>query len=202
VYPFALVGLDVRWFLPLFFIGLGLLVFLLGTLAWFYARFRGEGTVDLWLYRFSRHPQYLGWILWSYGLMLMASQAPIPLGGENPGASLLWIISSLIIVCVALAEEIKMGGERGEEYEAYRASAPFMLPVPRGVSRLIAAPVRLLLGTDRPQNGRELVLTAVVYLVILVVLSLPFLLLGVPGHLGWGAWPSGLGAIRPLYLGR
>jgi protein-S-isoprenylcysteine O-methyltransferase Ste14 len=200
VYPFALVGVDVRWLLAFLLIGLGLLVFLLGTLAWFYARLQGKGTADFWLYRFSRHPQYLGWILWSYGLMLMASQAPIPLGGENPGASLPWLISSLVIVCVALAEEIKMGKERGAEYEAYRANTPFVFPLPEFASAVITAPLRLLLRKDRPENGRELLVTAALYLVILVVLSLPFILLGIPGYVGWGAWPSGLGAIRPWSL--
>jgi protein-S-isoprenylcysteine O-methyltransferase Ste14 len=200
VYPFALIGIDVRSMVAYLAVGLGLLVFLLGTLAWFYARFQKKGTVDFWLYRFSRHPQYLGWIVWSYGLMLMASQSPIPFGGENPGASLPWLISSLIIVCVALAEEITMGQERGQEYEAYRASAPFMFPLPKFVSVVITAPMRLLLHKDRPENGKELLVTVVVYLVILVVLSLPFILLDVPGYLGWGAWPSISGPIRPLFL--
>ena len=200
VYPFALVGVDVRWLLAFLLIGLGLLVFLLGTLAWFHAKFRGKGTVDFGLYRFSRHPQYLGWIVWSYGLMLMASQAPIPLGGENPGASLPWVISSLVIVCVALAEEIKMGRERGEEYEAYRARAPLMFPLPKLVSAVITAPMRLLLRRDRPKNRKELLVTVVSYLIVLIVLSLPFIVLDVPGYLGWGAWPSMLGPIRPWFL--
>lgn len=130
VYPFALIGIDVRRMVAYLAVGLGLLVFLLGTLAWFYSKFKKKGTVDFWLYRLSRHPQYLGWIVWSYGLMLMSAQAPIPFGGENPGAGLPWLISSLIIVCAALAEEIKMGKERSQEYEAYRSSAPFMFPCP------------------------------------------------------------------------
>ena len=65
VYPFALIGVDIRRFLAILLIGLGLLVFLLGTLAWFYAKLQRKGTVDFWLYRYSRHPQYLGWTMWS-----------------------------------------------------------------------------------------------------------------------------------------
>ncbi len=190
VYPPALLGVDIRRALAYLAVGLGLLVFLLGTLAWFYAKFQRKGTVDLWLYRFSRHPQYLGWIIWSYGLMLLAIQAPIPLGGENPGASLPWLISSLIIVCVALGEEIRMGEERGEEYGAYRSTAPFMLPLPGLVSSVISAPMRFLLKRDRPENGRELVITFVVYAAIFMALSLPFVLLNWPPHLGWSDWPS------------
>ena len=189
VYPFALLRLDVRSYVAYLAIGLGLLVFLLGMLAWFYSKLQRKGTVDIWLYRFSRHPQYLGWILWSYGLMLLAAQAPIPLGGENPGASLPWLISSLIIVCVALGEEIKMSRERGEEFEAYRAGAPFMLPLPGFVSKGIKAPMRFFLKKNRPENRKELLITFAIYAVILVMLSLPFLLLNFPSR-GWMDWPS------------
>jgi len=189
VYPFALLGVDIRRASAYLAIGLGLLIFLLGTLAWFYAKVQRKGTVDFWLYRFSRHPQYLGWIVWSYGLMLLAVQAPFPLGGENPGASLPWLMSSLVIACVALGEEIRMSKERGEEYAEYRSSAPFMLPLPKVVSTVTSAPMRFLLKKDRPENGRDLVITFLVYAAILMVLSLPFVLLNWPPHLGWSDWP-------------
>jgi protein-S-isoprenylcysteine O-methyltransferase Ste14 len=188
-YPFALLRVDIRPYLAYLAIGLGLLVFLLGTLAWFYTKMQRKGTVDIWLYRFSRHPQYLGWILWSYGLMLLAAQAPIPLGGENPGASLPWLISTLVIVGVALGEEIRMGRERGEEYEAYRASAPFMLPLPRIVSTIFTTPLRILLKKDRPESRKELLATLAIYTTILVLLSLPFVLLDWPSIYGWADWP-------------
>ena len=181
--------MDIRRTLAYLVIGLGLLIFLLGTLAWFYAKLQGKGTVDFWPYRFSRHPQYLGWIIWSYGLMLLAIQAPFPLGGGNPGASLPWLISSLIIVCVALGEEIKMSKERGQEYAAYRSSAPFMLPLPRLISSVMTSPMRFLLKKDCPENGRELIITFVVYAGIFVLLSLPFVVLNWPPHLGWSDWP-------------
>jgi protein-S-isoprenylcysteine O-methyltransferase Ste14 len=189
VSPFALIGIDVRRIVAFVLIGLGLLVFFLGTLAWFYAKFQRKGTVDFWLYRFSRHPQYLGWIIWSYGLMLLAAQAPIPMGGENPGASLPWLISTLVIVCVAMGEEIKMSRERGEEYEAYRASVPFMLPMPKWVSAVITAPQRIILKKDRPENRKELFATFAIYAAILMLLSLPFVLLNWPSVYGWADWP-------------
>ena len=93
-----------------------------------------------------------------------------------------------------------MGKERGAEYEAYRDSAPFLFPVPRFVAGAIGAPMRLLLHKDHPENGKELLVTVVAYLVVLIVLSLPFILLDIPGYLGWGAWPSMLGPIRPWFL--
>jgi len=189
VYPFALLGVDIRRGLAFLAIAAGLLVFLLGTLSWLYARFQKRGTADLWPYRFSRHPQYLGWMMWSYGLMLLAIQAPIPMGGQNPGASLPWLVSSLVIACVALGEEAGMRRERGEEYEAYRSRVPFLLPLPGLVTRLFSAPMRFVLMGDRPRRGRELVIVFLIYLAILVLLSLPFVLLNWPPDLGWSDWP-------------
>ena len=185
---FALTGVDARQALALLAVGLGLLIFFLGTLAWLDARRRRRGTVDFWVYRFSRHPQYLGWIVWSYGLMLLATLQPVPMGGENPGASLPWLLSSLVIVCVALGEEMRMRRERGSEYEAYRARTPFLFPIPRFISRLVTAPLRAALGKDAPETGVELLVTFFLYLAILILLSMPFYLLDYPGGIGWSVW--------------
>jgi len=188
VYPLALVHVDVSGYVPLLVIGLGFMVFLLAEVAWLYGKLLRKGTVDLWLYRFSRHPQYLGWLVWSYGLMLSASQQAPARGGQNPGLGLPWLICSLVIICVALAEEIKMGRERGDEYAAYRAATPFMLPLPRLVSTMITMPMRAVLKKDRPENAKELLITFGIYLAILLLLSVPFLLLDAPKY-GWWAWP-------------
>jgi protein-S-isoprenylcysteine O-methyltransferase Ste14 len=190
VYPPALFGIDVRRSLAYLFMDTGLLIFLLGTLAWFYARFQKKGTANFWIYRYSRHPQYLGWILWSYGLLLRASQSTdVPLWNENPGASLPWLISTMAIVCVALSEEMRMRREHGVEYKTYQDSTPFMLPLPGLVSKGLTAPLRLLLKKDRPESRGELVLTFAIYVGILMALSLPFVLLDWPPGRGWMDWP-------------
>jgi len=191
VYPFSMAGIDIRLTLAGLLISLGLLIFVLGILAWFYARFQSKGTADFWIYRFTRHPQYLGWIVWSYGLMLRASfSRGIALHNTNPGASLPWVLSTLIIVCIALSEENRMARERGSEYEHYRASAPFMLPLPRLLSQAITAPFRLIIKKDRPTSGRDLLWTFIIYLGVIVVLSLPFVLFGFPPGGSWSDWPS------------
>jgi protein-S-isoprenylcysteine O-methyltransferase Ste14 len=178
VYPFSLAGLDIQRFLAEAILTLGLLIFVLGVLAWFYARFQKKGTADFWIYRFTRHPQYLGWILWSYGLMLRVYlRADTPLGATNPGASLPWVISTLIIVCIALSEESRMRRQYGQEYEDYSRRAPFLLPLPRFLSRLITAPFRLILRKERPESGWDLVWTFAIYLAAVALLSLPFVIL-------------------------
>jgi protein-S-isoprenylcysteine O-methyltransferase Ste14 len=190
VYPFSLVGLDVRRSVAGLFITLGLLLFVLGVLAWFYARFQRKGTADFWIYRFTRHPQYLGWIVWSYGLMLrVALRRDTALRQANPGASLPWVVSGLIIVCIALSEEMGMRRQHGAVYERYSRRAPFMLPLPGWLSRAISTPFRLVRGKERPETGWDLVWTFAIYLPLICLLSLPFLVLDWPGGAGWVTWP-------------
>jgi protein-S-isoprenylcysteine O-methyltransferase Ste14 len=190
VYPFWLARVDIREALAWIAIGVGLFIFILGTITWFYGRAQRRKTVDFWIYRHSRHPQYLGFIIWSYGVMLFAAQQPVPMGGSNPGASLPWLLTSLIIIWIALAEENRMRKEDSERYSQYIASAPFMFRVPKFVSAAIMFPMRLLLKKNRPDTGKELVTTFTVYATSLILLSSPFVLLDFPPGIGWSGWPG------------
>ena len=190
VYPFWLAGVDIREALSWIAIGLGLFIFALGTIAWFYGKAQKRKTVDFWIYRYTRHPQYLGFIIWSYGVMLFAAQQPVPMGGSNPGASLPWLLTSLVIICIALAEENRMRNEDSDRYLQYTTSAPFMFRIPKFVSTVITFPMRLLLKKDRPETGKELLATFAVYATILILLSLPFVLLDFPVGTGWSGWPG------------
>ncbi|MFC1874953.1 methyltransferase family protein [Chloroflexota bacterium] len=189
VYPFWLVNVDVRMAIAWVVVGIGLFIFILGTITWFYGKAKKRETIDFWVYKYSRHPQYLGFIIWSYGVMLIAALTQVPFGGENPGASLPWLLTSLIIICIALAEEINMSKRDSEGYSRYKASAPFMFNIPRFVSTVITAPIRILFKKNQPKTGKELVATFTVYTVILILLSLPFVLLNWPPGLGWSVWP-------------
>ena len=167
--------------------------FFLGTVTWLYGKFERKELIDFWIYRYSRHPQYLGYLIWSYGVMLLAS-----LYGEPglkvaypPGPSLPWLTSSLIVICIALTEEINMRKTYGESYLKYQGSTPFMFPLPKLVSSATTAPIRILFKRDLPKNGKEVLYTFVIYSVILVLLSLPFLILNwPPDRYGWMTWPS------------
>ena len=190
VYPASLLGFDIRTAVTGVATSVGLLIFVLGVLAWLYARLQGKGTADFWIYRFTRHPQYLGWIIWSYGLMLqVALRRDTPLRQNNPGASLPWAISTLIIVCVALSEESQMQRAQGETYDSYRHRAPFMLPLPGFLNTLFAAPLHAVLGKDQPKTGWELLLTFVVYGALVAALSLPFVVFAWPNGGSWVTWP-------------
>ena len=179
-YPFRLIGVDIGSSMPTLVIGLGILLFILGTITWFYGKLGRRKIFDFWIYKYSRHPQYLGFLIWSYGVMLLASLSPVPFGGQNPGASFPWLIAALIIICAALREEIKMVELYGKSYSRYRESSPFMLPLPRVLSKIFTAPNRLLLKKDFPGRGREVLYTFIIYGIILVLLSIVILVLTSP----------------------
>jgi len=178
MYPLRLLGVGGMQLWPAgnllasLVIGAGLLLFCVGTFTWFYGKSENKKVFDFWIYKYSRHPQYLGFILWSYGVMLLTTLAPVPFGGYQPEPSLPWLISMLLVICVALTEEITMIRQADESYLTYRRSAPFMLPLPRFLSRMFTAPNRILLKKDYPESGRQVLYTFVTYCTILILLSI------------------------------
>ncbi len=191
VYPLWHLGIDARDALAFSAIALGLVIFVSGTVAWFYGRIQNKKTVDFWIYRYSRHPQYLGFIVWSYGVMLLAGLEPVVRGGQNPGASLTWMLTSLVIVSIALHEEISMEKNDPAKYRQYEQSAPMLIAIPGFVSRVVTFPLRMIIRKDRPETGREIAVSFMIYTFIFVLLSLPFVLLDWPTGIGWSAWPTG-----------
>ena len=164
----GLFGVNGYWPIVYFFIGSGLLIFFLGTLAWLQARARKEGVAVSWVYRISRHPQYLGWILWSYGVYLLLLQARYPRRSWGISASLPWLIATMVIIGVAMLEELSMRRRHGDAYESYRRGAPFLFPVPAVIERLFALPVRIFFRKNRPERSREVVAILGLYTLLLI----------------------------------
>ena len=149
--------------------GLGLLIFFLGTLTWFYARMQEKGVADFWVYRFSRHPQYLGWIVWSYGMMFLPG-SNIRLCYELSN-SLPWLLSTMIIIGVAMLEELKMRRVLGESYESYRLRTPFLFPLPRLIAKPFTLPLRLMFKKEHPERKREIVAVIAFYTLLCLGIS-------------------------------
>ena len=164
----GLMGFNGYWPIVLSFIGIGLLIFLLGTFAWLSARARKQGVADFWVYRISRHPQYLGWILWSYGVYLLLLRGLYPRRSWGIDASLPWLLSTMVIVGVAMLEELNMRRRHGDLYEDYRRSAPFLFPLPGFVEKIFALPQRILFRKERPDRTREVAVVLSLYTVVLL----------------------------------
>jgi HEAT repeat protein/protein-S-isoprenylcysteine O-methyltransferase Ste14 len=165
----SLVGVSIRRELPYVITGIGLLLFMLGTLAWLYSKVQKKRVADFWVYRISRHPQYLGWIVWSYGIMFMPG--PNMKRSSEISNSLPWLLMSMTIIGVAMLEELKMSRERGEEYESYYRRTPFLMPLPRFVSKIFSIPLWLFYRKWRPERKREIVVVIAFYTVLCIVLS-------------------------------
>ena len=103
--------------------------------------------------------------------------------------SLPFLLSVIVIIGVALIEEIKMRREQGQEYEVYHQRTPFMLPLPRFVSNVTTAPLRLALKKDRPETGKEVAIVLAVYAGLLILLSIPFVVFQWPPRGGWWGFP-------------
>jgi protein-S-isoprenylcysteine O-methyltransferase Ste14 len=174
VYLGALAHLDLRLILSYIIMGIGLFLFSLAVVAWLRSKWLRQGTAESWVYRFSRHPQYLGWIIWSYGLFVFFIHhnegSHFQIGWGIPD-SLPWLVSTMVIVGVALLEEVSMRRERGNEYEAYAARTPFMFPLPGLVSSAVALPMRLVLRKKRPERGAEVAAVVLLYLILLMLAS-------------------------------
>lgn len=156
------------------FIIVGLLVLFLGVAAWLNTKYQGRRLVDSGIYRLTRHPQYLGYILWSYGMLILSTYNQAP--WRTPTAiTLNWLVSSLILVGLALVEEINLRSDDGLNYVEYADRVSFMFPLPRLVRRIVSAPFRIIWGSDFPENLRMVFVTLVL---VFFVISLPELILG------------------------
>jgi len=164
-----LFGVDISTPLSFLIMFSGLTIFTYGSLTWLYGKFIGRRVIDFWAYKFSRHPQYLGYIIWSYGLLTLVSGFIYPRGGEIPRPVFLWLVSIFIIVALAIYEEIKMIKTYGEEYLRYREKTPFLICIPI-VNRLIAKFNRIIIKKDFTERYRETWIL-IIYFAIIIIIS-------------------------------
>jgi HEAT repeat protein/protein-S-isoprenylcysteine O-methyltransferase Ste14 len=155
--------------LPYVITAIGLLLFMTGTLTWFYSKIHKKGMADFWIYRISRHPQYLGWIIWSYGIMFF--EGPNIKKMFDISSSLPWLLMTMVIIGVAMLEELKMRRELGAEYASYCRRTPFLFPVPRFVSWIFSFPQRIMFRKEHPERKREIVTVLGFYTIVCIVLS-------------------------------
>jgi len=124
--------------------GFGIFVFFLGVASWLYGRYQGLGVVDTWVYRYSRHPQYLGFLIWSYGLLAQVAYRIYIRGAFAEPPTLIWLIAACVLTLAALKEEEGMVRRYGERYLVYASKTPFYLPLPKPLAMLLTVPHRLV----------------------------------------------------------
>jgi protein-S-isoprenylcysteine O-methyltransferase Ste14 len=159
-------------FLMYFFMATGAFIFVFSVFTWFQTYYRKQKVASGWLYRISRHPQYLGWIIWSYGLMLYGPTVSNMRKSWGWNGTLSWLLSTMVIIGICLLEEKKMQEKAGHEYDDYRDRTPFLFPIPLWLKIIIKWPMILIIRKSRPTKNREVAGSILIYTLIFMALSL------------------------------
>ena len=88
----------------------------------------GCGLVTTGPYRWTRHPQHLGIILFLLPTALFNPTLLAGWSGIRPGDILSWSLISFLLLIVADWEEIRLRAVYGQEFEAYISRTAFILP--------------------------------------------------------------------------
>lgn len=160
--------LELAWF----FMGVGAFLFTWGVLVWMQSRFIKKGVATSWIYRISRHPQYLGWIIWTYGLVIYAPLINQMKKSWGMSSTLPWLLMTMIIIGICMLEEIKMRQQYGSEYDRYRDRTPFLFPLPGWLKKIIKYPMWLIIRKKRPEKKREVAAVITIYTVLLIIISM------------------------------
>ncbi|MEM2088213.1 MAG: hypothetical protein QXF52_05990 [Thermoproteota archaeon] len=154
-------------------VSIGATLFFASCATWFYFRFQGTDFAKLFIYKYSRHPQYLSFLFWSYGLLIYDKYVfTPPRGGYFAPPPFLWLLSTFIIIGVALQEENFMLEKYGKEYINYRSKTPFMLPLPKPIGEILKSPQKLVFRKSYPEKNREILIVLAIYFLILLGASL------------------------------
>ncbi|MEM2022016.1 MAG: DUF1295 domain-containing protein [Zestosphaera sp.] len=154
------------------FMIVGLSVFTLSAATWLYDRLSRRRLSTWGIYSLSRHPQYLGFIVWSYGFLSLASVVEGGRGWAPPAPGLPWLITSAAVLSVALLEEINLRRSMGAEYLSYVRKTPFILPMPNTFLRIARYPAKIITGKEAPETRKEVLMTSCLYFALTLLLSL------------------------------
>ncbi|TKJ23027.1 MAG: hypothetical protein CEE43_04740 [Promethearchaeota archaeon Loki_b32] len=151
----------------------GLFIFMYSILIWFHEKRREKEVFNVSIYKYSRHPQYLGFLIWSYGMHSLANYPlkALPMGALWIDYSLPWLLSALIIISVALIEEIDMKKKYSENYINYQKETPFLFPLPKTIKSILMFPLRKVFKKNFPENKKEVLFIVSFYGGILVLIS-------------------------------
>ena len=151
---------------------LGLYVFTSGVISWFYGKYQNINIIEFSIYKFSRHPQYLGFLIWSYGFFFYYLAFEFTTLQIGLKASLPWVISALIIVGVSFLEDIKLLKKYPEKYREYRKRTPFLIRLPKSLKSIVSFPLRYIIKKKFPETKKDVLKVVVFYGILIIFLSL------------------------------
>ncbi|MBN1216804.1 MAG: DUF1295 domain-containing protein [Candidatus Lokiarchaeota archaeon] len=165
--------INLSFFIKFTIITIGLFIFSLGVLNWLYAKKKEIKIANFSIYRYSRHPQYFGFILWIYGYHMLDMQS---LYGFQPdfiiSGSFPLLISILIIIALSLREDINMRKKYGEQYIRYQETTPFMVRLPKRITLTLKKSLKKLIKKDYPENNKDILIIILFYAGIIMGISI------------------------------
>jgi protein-S-isoprenylcysteine O-methyltransferase Ste14 len=166
---------------------LGILIFVSGVGSWLYGKFNKMEIIEGGSYNYSRHPQYLGFIMWSYGYYLNISYwkvmgIDIGINSKFPIPSLPWLIPTMVILTIALKEDIQLyknykKKDENSQFIEWRKKTPFLLPLPTRIARMLRYPAEKILKKPFPETTKEITLIIGLYSGIIILMSIPLIIL-------------------------
>ncbi len=153
---------------------IGLVILGVSIATWLYYRLKGAIIIRRGIYKYIRHPQYLGFLIWSYSLIFIYSFIRASPFAYYPPPGLPYLIILFTIIGIALIEEKKLIEKYGDEYRDYREKASFIIPLPKKIKDLILWIPRKIIHKDIPETRLEVVKVLVIYFIIVISISLPF----------------------------
>ena len=101
----------------------GLIIFLAGLISLLKKR---RGVVKSKLYSLVRHPQYLGFIIMTWGISIMSIQYT----GRIDYILHSWFLMAIAYILLACYEEWYLLKKHKKEYQEYKLKVPFIFPIP------------------------------------------------------------------------
>jgi len=163
------------------YIAISLIVLILGTFILFFSiatllcgKTTEKNVVDFWIYRYTRHPQYLGFLMVTYGTIIFMCALRWSNQNVTPPPTLFWLLTALSTIGLAIHEENKLIVKNNSDYRNYRERTPFMIPLPKHLINLILMPCRVALEKNWPENDKEILKILLIYGILAIILSIPF----------------------------
>jgi hypothetical protein len=145
-------------------------------MTWLYGSFTNKEILDFWIYRYIRHPQYLGLLIinW-YHVFQCTLFAHLWFPITPP--STFFLITGLFIIGIAIHEENQLINSQMNEFLNYRNRTSFMIPLPHILKAYLIKLNDKIIKKEWPETDREILVLLAFYGFLLILVSVQLILL-------------------------